>query len=239
MMTKANMVAHFNGPNKNNKGGMSDKVYIVCVYEDMKGNWIAQGRWGRNGTMNLSQKILGTKRTQDEARECAETQMLKKFRDGYVNIESSTYGGDLTLSTPFIAANMVEEDGAVTGVQKSVSVSAGNDIQVPAGQCLQLKVLKAYDEAGVSYVPGEIVSFDGPRMYESCERFEVISMELAKDGLDGAEVECLDNTGMEINFVQGSTYIVAESHAGKMFKVYDRLGEPFMCLKERFKEVVS
>ena len=99
---KRNLVAHYYDPNAN-----SDKVYMACVRQDGS-KWLVIGKWGRRGK-NISSQVKLT--TQVEQMALLEQRNLfnAKLREGYVDIESTSYTGTLTLQSAEVRGNLEPE----------------------------------------------------------------------------------------------------------------------------------
>jgi predicted DNA-binding WGR domain protein len=105
---KANIVLH-------KQEGTSDKVYIVSIRRTLNSPSFCQfevvSKWGRRGRKELQSQVKGRYTDEDLAYIYQCELVATKKSNGYKDIESGSYDGPLTMSSPEIVANLESETG--------------------------------------------------------------------------------------------------------------------------------
>jgi len=183
MSDRRNIVLHCYDEDAN-----ADKIYIACVRDsaDSQGRTIYQavGKWGRRGK-NMSEQIKSSDLNYRTAAMIASSMASKKMKKGYVDIESSSYDGPLTMSSPHVTKFLESESGtALVGwdgedVAKSEKSKKQDKLpktqkgEVCVAECLDNTGIEHDFDVGVNYI---VMSLDG-------DMIKVIA-------LDGEEKDC-------------------------------------------------
>lgn len=153
MSMKANRVAHF-------ESGTSDKVYMACVREVVtaKGekSYEVLGKWGRRGK-KFSSQVKGSFESMQVAMASADDLFRGKLAEGYVDIESGSYRGSLTLNEPEVLRNLESESdvkSAWTPVPKKAKPEPEPmlDPRTMVAVCVDNSGMEDRFDVGTSYV---------------------------------------------------------------------------------------
>ena len=91
--------------------GTSDKVYIASVKKNADGTWTSVGKWGARGSTLKSQPKLENV-SENRARASMHDLFHSKLRGGYEDVESSSYKGDVVISSSYIQSQLEPENVA-------------------------------------------------------------------------------------------------------------------------------
>ena len=153
MSVKANRVAHYDS-------GTSDKVYMACVREVVRAKgekgYEVLGKWGRRGK-KLSSQVKGCFDSPQVADASAADLFRSKLDEGYVDIESGSYHGSLTLNDAEVRRNMesvsdVKLAAQVPGSRKAKVEEPMLDPAVMVAVCVDNLGIEDRFDVGTSYV---------------------------------------------------------------------------------------
>jgi ribosomal protein L7/L12 len=246
-MSKTNRVGHC-------QEGTSDKVYIVSIMKTPSGQYSVIGKGSRIYASSMRVYPKGTYNSLSQAQAVADDLWRKKngrASKRYLNIENSDYRGELTMTDSWLMKNLEDDLPELDPVP---TVTTAPILRTMTDEELAEHIRPMIEEgkkiAAVKAVRKELgcglregkkfvndVEQDVMKDKRKAEAKERKVKREAENGARDWEVICVNSTGMEDSFDEGTTY-VAEKHADPdMLWVWDRNAKKRECFAERFEKV--
>ena len=222
---KTNLIGHFDT-------ATSNKLYIAALRDNKDGTWSTVGKWGRvGGTMREKVRFTGTQR---QANLEQEKVFERKVSKGYVDIESSNYGGHLTPST--LSSNaylglLEPEIRSVLGANSAGEIEEAERALRKAEGMARIANAKSHTETADGQAAAPVID-------EAVEYTEKVKKICEVKEPEDLVVICKDNHGIENQFTIGLEYL-AEEIDREFVHAWNKFGELTILDKDRFERVAQ